>query len=222
MTWDMDPHEMLTLLMPRFTDGSALSLTDKTARLFDVIIEPSTLFSVAWLEGHWNSNYSPYNSSKLIFVKKPYFAITTGEVIHIKIYASNGLMAYCGFPAWDAKYDVRSTNPMESFQLISNRTGLASNKFTLQHPQMGLGCSLHGDCNGRGSCDFCTEKCTCDTGWGAPTDIITKGDVINKHCFQSKYFIHFVFCFAVTIMITNAIITTTSNFDWLLLQLLSK
>jgi hypothetical protein len=186
MQWDMDNHEMFTLTMPRFTDGSSLNTIEATTRHLNLQFEPSTLFSGAWLEGIWNNNSSPYNSSKLVFIKKSYFPIKSGEIIDLKIYAENGIRAYCGFPAHDARYDIRSSNPMESFQLISNATGLTSPKAILPHPQMGLGCRLHGDCHERGSCDYCTETCSCFPGWGASTDIIMTGDSISKYCFHRQ------------------------------------
>lgn len=187
MRWDMENQEMLTLTMPRFTDGSSLTPIESTTRHFNLHFEPSTLFSGAWLEGVWNNNSSPYNSSQFVFIKRPYFPIKSGQIIDLKIYAENGIRAYCGFPAHDARYDIKSSNPMESFQLISNATGLASPKAILPHPQMGLGCRLHGDCHERGSCDYCTETCSCFPGWGASTDILMTGDSISKYCFHRKF-----------------------------------
>jgi hypothetical protein len=184
MEWDMDNHEMFTLTMPRFTDGRSLNNVESTTRNFNLQFEPSSLFSGAWLEGVWNNNSSPYNSSQFVFIKKSYFPIKTNEIINLKIYAENGIRAYCGFPAHDARYDIRSSNPMESFQLISNATGVTSPKAILPHPQMGLGCRLHSDCHERGSCDYCKETCSCFPGWGASTDIIMTGDSISKYCFH--------------------------------------
>lgn len=184
----MDPNEMLTITMPRFTDGRSLNTIESTTRNFNLQFEPSTLFSGAWLEGVWANNSSPYNSSKFVFIKKSYFPVRAGDTINFKIYAENGIRAYCGFPAHDAKYDILSSNPMESFQLISNRTGLATPKIMLPHPQMGLGCRLHGDCNERGICDYCTETCKCNPGWGADTDIIMNGDALSNYCYHRKIF----------------------------------
>jgi hypothetical protein len=184
----MNPNEMLTLTMPRFTNRDTLNNIETTLRSYDLIFEPSSMFSGAWLEGVWNNNTSPYNSSQLVLIKKSYFPLLSGQKIKLKIYSENGIKAYCGFPAWDAKYDILSSNPMESFQLISNSTGSlgTSTKVILPHPRMGLGCGLHSDCNERGTCDYCTETCSCNPGWGASTDIIMTGDSISKYCYHRE------------------------------------
>jgi hypothetical protein len=186
MTWDMSTNEMFTITMPRFTNLDTLNNLEKSTRSFDLIFEPSTMFTGAWHEGIWNNNTSPYNSSHFIFIKNSYFSLDSGEKIKLKIYSENGIKAYCGFPAWDAKYDILSSNPMEAFQLISNSTGSLGTvtTVTLPHPRMGLGCGLHSDCNERGTCDYCTERCSCNPGWGASTDLIMTGDSISKYCYH--------------------------------------
>mmetsp|Transcript_22493 Transcript_22493/g.32845 ORF Transcript_22493/g.32845 Transcript_22493/m.32845 type:complete len:454 (+) Transcript_22493:36-1397(+) len=197
-TWDIEENEMFTVTMPRFTDGRAPSLVDDTYPIYNLELEPSLLFVAAWLEGNFDNNTDPYSTSKLQIVKKPGVVIRSETHIHIKIYAENGIRAYCGFPAHDTIYNVPSARDMEVFQLSSNASvrmaytslGTVRNPtwdnvtVTLSHPQMGLGCKLYGDCYGRGVCDFCTENCICDEGWGAPTDVVMKGASLSGHCFH--------------------------------------
>lgn len=160
MDWEMDDDEMFTVSMPRFTDGRSVSLIDDSFATaeFNLQLQPSRLFSAAWIEGNYDNNDNPFNSSYLAILKKRNAYVPNDGLIDIVIFAENGIRAYCGFPAYDARYNVESTRHMEQFILSSNtsqREGRslhhANVTVVLQHPQMGRGCESFGDCNGRGT-----------------------------------------------------------------------
>jgi hypothetical protein len=195
-SWEIEDDEMFTITMPRFTDGRTVTLVDDSLENanWNIQLEPSMLFRAAWVEGNYDNNDNPFNSSYLAIWKKRNVYVPAESILDIIIYAENGLRAYCGFPAYDAKYDVASTRPMERFVLASNTSSRAgrdesSGEVTVlfNHPQMGLGCQMFGDCNSRGTCDFCKEQCVCDEGWGAPTDIVMAGHALSRHCFHSEW-----------------------------------
>jgi hypothetical protein len=53
-------------------------------------------------------------------------------------------------------------------------------------PLSGMGClDILSNCSGHGACDYCLSMCTCEEGWGAPTDVIadyTMLDCSNREC----------------------------------------
>ena len=38
--------------------------------------------------------------------------------------------------------------------------------------QVGSGCAALGSCSGAGTCDYCTQKCSCYEGFGAASDLV--------------------------------------------------
>lgn len=49
---------------------------------------------------------------------------------------------------------------------------------------MGTGCKNDNFCNGHGVCDWCSDKCICQEGFGSPVDTIMLGQNIRKDCSQ--------------------------------------
>jgi len=180
-TWDFVVGETLVLTMPRYTDGSAAGLYDARELNYDLALSPSILFEGAWLEGNYNNNVNPYANSRIYLrIKKPLIKAT--NVIEIKIYADNGIKAYCGHPAYDDYKSINATDAGEVFMLSSNIPGRPPH--TMHQPLMGDACKSNGHCYQRGSCDHCTGRCTCVEGWGATTDNIMTGRDVTSNCFS--------------------------------------
>jgi len=60
--------------------------------------------------------------------------------------------------------------------------GTVTNVQVIHTDAVGKGCRDHGNCNGHGTCDYCTESCVCDKWYGHVDDIM--GDDIQKDCSQ--------------------------------------
>lgn len=180
-TWDFEEGEVLVLTMPRYTDGSNISLQDKTDINYDLALSPSIQFEGAWMEGNYNNNVNPYSNSRIYLrMKKP--LVKTSNFVEIKIYDDNGIKAYCGHPAFDDFKSINATNAGELFLLASNIAGRPTH--TLRQPVMGDGCAHFGHCYERGTCNYCTGVCSCDEGWGASTDTITTGRDVAPNCYS--------------------------------------
>jgi hypothetical protein len=125
-SWDLEENEMFTLTMPKFTDGRDVSAMDNTYDQiypnYTLVIEPNTKFEAAWLQGNFNNNTYPFLDAKIYILKKEGISITKNTHLKIKIYAENGLRAYCGFPAYDAYRNVESVVGLDQFILTSNIT----------------------------------------------------------------------------------------------------
>lgn len=190
-TWNFVDNEMLTVTMPKFTDGRAVSLVDDTDINYNLVLHPSIKFSGAWLEGNYNNNENPFNTSQIKLLLRPGQEIKAWELVEVKILAINGLRAYCGFPAHD---DLYSYTALEEFVLTSNVSSAAADTALgtvrdvssanvtalLPHPQMGPGCR----CGEYGLCDHCTGKCYCNEGRGADSDRVLNGRALNGKCNQ--------------------------------------
>lgn len=170
--------------MPRYTDGSSISVWNEREVNYDLILSPSNQFRGAWMEGNFNNNVNPYSDSRLyLLAKKP--LVKSSNFVEIKIYSDNGIKAYCGHPAYDDNKSINATASGEAFILTSNIVGRPAH--TLQQPLMGDACKANGYCYQRGTCDYCTGKCTCNEGWGGATDTIMTGRDISPNCFTRKY-----------------------------------
>jgi hypothetical protein len=182
-TWDFVEGEILVLTMPRYTDGTAISLIDARDTNYDLSLSPSIQFEGAWMEGNYNNNVNPYSTSRLYLrVKKP--LVKSTNLVEIKIYSDNGIKAYCGHPAFDDYKSINATAAGEAFILSSNIAGRPPH--TMHQPLMGDACKANGHCYQRGSCDHCTGKCTCDEGWGAALDTVVRGRDVTSNCFSRK------------------------------------
>jgi len=82
------------------------------------------------------------------------------------IYAENGLKVYCGLPSPQPLFTFY-TNATVAVRGSDSRAPEAPVGFS---PQIGSGCDNRAACTGHGTCDYCAEQCTCDNGWGSPTD----------------------------------------------------
>ena len=182
-TWDFVQGELLVLTMPRYTDGSSVSVWDEGEVNYDLILSPSIQFQGAWMEGNFNNNVNPYSTSR-IYLRAKTPLVKSSNFVEIKIYSENGIKAYCGHPAYDDYKSINATAAGEAFILTSNIAGRTPH--TMHQPLMGDACKANGYCYQRGSCDYCTGKCTCDEGWGADTDTIMTGKDITSNCFSRK------------------------------------
>jgi hypothetical protein len=68
-----------------------------------------------------------------------------------------------------------------------NTTIFLDNSRVLDYwPGIGKGCSLQGQCRGKGICNFCYETCECFEGYGSAEDLIGTGSSMNSDCSSSN------------------------------------
>jgi hypothetical protein len=61
----------------------------------------------------------------------------------------------------------------EKITISSNATLGTVAKVIVEHTDaVGSGCKDFGHCSGHGTCDYCTETCTCELGYGGPGAIV--------------------------------------------------
>lgn len=183
-TFDFVQGEVLTLNMPRYTDGSALSLADSINENYNLVLHPSIQFDGAWMEGNWDNNDNPYSTSRIL-LRMMRDLVRKGDFVEIKIYAENGIKAYCGHPAHDDFLSINATTPGERFLLSSSEKDRPTH--LMPQPLMGNGCAIWGNCFERGTCDYCKGICTCEENWGAADDLIMTGRDSTRNCYSSKF-----------------------------------
>jgi hypothetical protein len=178
-TTDIEPNEMIIVNMPKFTDGRSLGNLLRSEN-DNLIITPSLQFRAEWIEGHYNRNIDPYNTSAITLMLREGQLARQYEAVTLTILAENGLRAYCGFPS---EVSLISYNAIDDFRITSNTTGAT---IALEREQMGIGCSLYSHCGVYGLCDFCNEKCYCKDGFGSLTDTLMNGRPVVGNCDHRK------------------------------------
>lgn len=177
--WNIESNEQLTINMPRFT--MAESVTSRFPEPQKLVVSPSLKFLAFWHEGDYNKNIDPYNTSMITLVLREGQTVSKFEAIVLTIFAENGLRAYCGFPSDSSAISYTQIVPTI---IASNVSTDRSGEMARDH--MGSQCSLYSHCGTYGLCDYCTEKCHCNEGFGSSTDIIVKGGSISGNCMHRK------------------------------------
>ena len=90
---------------------------------------------------------------------------------------------YCGFPDSTAVSRGLMSTQVDNFFVSSNLHPDDDKAFT-EYPLMGSGCVDLNKCNNNGDCDYCKETCSCYSGYGSSTDIITVGGGLDGTCSQ--------------------------------------
>lgn len=151
-----------------------------------VRLSPSTLFKASWTEGdHLHSNMTPFRNSYLTLKTMFNRTIEARYGVELKIYPSNGIGAYCGFPSSKVYRSLNARVSTAAFTIQSTNT-TNSTQSILKYDGIGAGCSHLSDCNGNGECDYCTGKCLCSDGFGSADDIVTTGRGLDGSCAASK------------------------------------
>jgi hypothetical protein len=152
----------------------------------DLRLAPSTRFEAAWVEGeHLYSNTTPFRDSHLIIRSRFNQTISTGTSTTLKIYPSNGISAYCGFPSSSFFHSVKARVTYPPFTIRTNSTN--STQSFPKYDGLGSGCAHLNDCSGHGLCDYCLGKCKCDDGYGSDNDIIAIGAGLDGSCRQREH-----------------------------------
>ena len=146
----------------------------------------------------------PYDNSMLSVRLIEGFNLTNGSTVHLTIYDANGIHAYCGFPSSEEYYSDAYQSRMSSVPasitsvpMIASREvyhngsyGRYIDNFTSFHhfPAVGEGCLQRNNCFSHGLCDFCHQKCLCDSGYGNYGDVIVAGlSNTSMSCKSSKF-----------------------------------
>ena len=146
----------------------------------------------------------PYEGSKLIVRIKKGAMLHSGRKLSIKVYPSNNIRLYCGAVS-SATYRSDSYESRVSFASSAFTTAIPTvlTRFALEDgvsggdtsyheefshfPQIGEGCANLDDCSGNGICDYCSQTCFCDMGFGNPADFAQRGRDVASSCATSKY-----------------------------------
>jgi hypothetical protein len=95
-------------------------------------------------------------------------AIVDNTLHVVTIFKSNRIKAYCGAAAnWN------------QLKIATNATGAFVEQPIAVSPLVGNGCQDKSSCNLHGTCDFCYNTCTCDVGYGNPSEIF---DYVQISC----------------------------------------
>jgi hypothetical protein len=212
LTAELQINQEIYIYLPYFTRRVTFgNLTGLDMDYGTVTIAPSTRFVAAWVEGSMNSQefelnmttYKgiPFAKSMLKLKMKStaqvldahrnaHDGIPKDTTINLKIYKSNGIGAWCGFPSADT---LNATDAADQaielpwkFETAYNTSKLTKYYFE-SFPQMGRGCAADMDCNGHGACDFCREMCVCYPGYGSLDDIVTTGYMPPRDCSLSMF-----------------------------------
>lgn len=138
------------------------------------------------------SRYVPDGISKLILRVLPQTTIDSNQLVRLRILASNGIFVQCGFPdsiTARALYPIVVDAPTPSFVTYTTSGSISPSDSFYYYGSVGTGCSLNGHCSGHGKCDYCSNECVCDEGYGSSTDIQTTAGAAGKTCHESMYYI---------------------------------
>merc|ERR1719230_272751 len=106
-------------------------------------------------------------------------------LVNVTIGATNGISVYCGFPDSTAVSKKLMNTDVSHFYVSSSiYTDSTYNVSFFRYPQMGKGCEDLNRCSKNGDCDYCLEKCSCKSGFGAPADVVTVGVGLDGTCSQ--------------------------------------
>ena len=188
----LNPYDNITLFLGGFTSGNAsdsagfdipkLAITTIVSRynknLLDYTFKSGSIFNASWSEGVPIVNKPGYNESKVKLMVNPGFSFLPGVQFDILIDKTNRILANCGTAKTYDGIKIRiKVAPDPDYPRASK--GVDEMNFrdaTRGNIQtVGDGCrSYLGSCNNNGYCDYCTNKCHCNKGFGAPTDIFDR------------------------------------------------
>lgn len=115
------------------------------------------------------------------------------------VYPSNNIRLYCGAVSsaeyFSSTYQNRLSPASSAFStaipaiytrfspVAGFTAGDTSYREQFSHfPQIGEGCSNLDDCSGNGICDYCSQTCYCDVGFGNPDDFAQPGRDVSASC----------------------------------------
>jgi hypothetical protein len=201
---DILSTEMMVMDFPKFTRNfydNATFYKDANMSMSKVIMSPSYELTGEWIESNDGRALSPYTGSRLIVRK------LKGEKLCLKdasftlyVYKENGIGAYCGFPSSDdfenkghgrvSNVDAFPQMEIPTIWTLSKAASglnVSNNDTHSLDTWTGVGSGCKGNC-GFGTCNYCTETCSCFEGYGASTDLMEPGAVGSGNCSLRKFF----------------------------------
>lgn len=155
------------------------------------------------------------NSSSLLILKHA-GTLSALSLVDITVSASNNIVAICGSPnstvyfgnAYQARTNLFAVLSSPKIPSISSRLilpDLSLGAFTSNSipfssfPAIGSDsdpcASFWNSCSGHGVCDYCTQKCICDQGWGYYPGYSLNG-LVSTTCAEGLQLLrHIVFYF---------------------------
>ena len=152
--------DFVKLRLPRVSRGDLSMTPGDDLEMGELELTPSTRFDGAWSEGAFD-HADPYANATLTLQVKPGRFLPAGVRTTVKINEHAGFKVYCGMPANNPNITIR-TNASCADEWSTVGATL----------QVGSGCAALGSCSGAGTCDYCTQKCSCYEGFGAASDLV--------------------------------------------------
>ena len=161
ITQRLNGSDVVYVQLPKFTIGGGGKTPGENVPRGELILSPSVYFEGQWDEGAFDSTADPFRNTTLSLYVREEVRIPPNTVINLRLYKSNDIRVYCGFD------DVEDTDDDEFF-IWTNSSASKDGRFSIEKSdRVGNGCSAMSDCAGKGSCDFCKERCMCYTGHGS-------------------------------------------------------
>ena len=166
----LNGSDVIYVRLPRHTSGGGGKEPGLNIPRGELVVSPSVYFEARWHEGDFNSISDPFPNSTLVLYVKEHVRIPAETDLKLRVYKSNGLMVYCGFE------DVLETD--DGFVMATNATAGSGYPHHIEKSDtVGNGCSAQSDCAGKGTCDFCRERCVCYAGHGSSDNMRQIGSV---------------------------------------------
>lgn len=144
------PGENVTVAMPGFTSGSALTAGSSIARLEAF----SLYYNASWLEG------PEFDTPQLLFTRNELMPVPSAVPVQVIVSRQNLIKPLRN--SW--------TKDQEFSFAVSGAYGSIATTFA-EVDSVGNGCQGLNGCSGHGVCDLETNTCICETGFGAPSDV---------------------------------------------------
>jgi len=159
--------DMIYIKMPRFTTSTLKQGVDGGSNganipMDQVELAPSMYWKGSWTEGTWCAGCEdPFADSMLsLQVMRINGNLTWRDLHTVTVFKSNNIKAFCGQAMNSNKLRI-GTNSSGSTVWMDIETS----------PLVGNGCQDKSSCNLHGTCDYCYNTCTCDMGYGHPSEI---------------------------------------------------
>lgn len=191
----------ITLHLPGFTISGGYSPSSSAhnkwkygvPRTSSLMVEPSDAAQVwigSWVDGSYDDSGGPYHNTRAYFsLRSVDDTVTSGTDVTLVLPTSNRIAISCG----------RNIN-YEGFKLevddASGINNITASTISLAH-QIGRGCPGANEdgyeCNGRGVCNHCTQKCECFDGFGSAADKASVSilcdfmSILHDRCLQVEY-----------------------------------
>ena len=150
-----------------------------------VILSPSTQFEAQWIEGSYNKTTNTKYATAQLYLKikteNKINYLKGNEIISLHIYARNGIGVDCGFPSSFVYNNLSYRTDFIPFTIAVNTTKNSTQNIPT-FSGIGNGCTQFNDCSGHGTCNYCTNQCTCMEGYGAINDVIMTGRDLSYDC----------------------------------------